>query len=298
MDDPFEQYLCQVGAASRDELIARTGRHRFDNAVKAGRLVAVFPRSYALPWMADHAAVRRRAALASVGGETAFSHVSTLEAYELPIPGDYPLHVTGYLPRHPRGVPGELVVHRSRRPLKARSVSGFPVVPLADALVASWPLLRGPDQRAPLLEAWRRRLVSGQALADQLDNMWWVADRARLKDVVALLLAGCESPLEMWGYTSVFSVPGLDDAARQLVVRVRGKTYRLDMAYEDEKVNVELDGRRYHAAPEQWERDIARDMAVATVGWQTLRFSHRRLREEVNECRRDVLAVRAQRRPR
>lgn len=296
MDDPFERHLNQLGAASRADLIARAGRHRFDNAVKSGLLCAVFPRAYALSWLADYRRVRMRAALISVGGDNAFSHLSTLGAYNLPIPQAAPLHVTAYLPRHPRGVPGELVVHRRRRPIAARMVSGFPVVHVEDALVASWPLLRGPDQRAPLIEAWRRRLVSGAALARQLDNMWWIAQRAGLKQLVTLLLAGCESPLEMWGYQTVFAVPGLDDASRQLVVRVREKTYRLDMAYEEEMLNIELDGREYHASPEQWERDIVRDTAVATLGWQTVRLSHRRLTTDVEGCRRDVLAVRTQRR--
>lgn len=296
MDDPFERHLIRVGAASRSDLVALVGRHRFDNAVKSGLLSAVFPRAYALSWLADSEPVRMRAALVSVGGDNAFSHLSTLGAYELPVPQPAPLHVSAYLPRHPRGVRGELVVHRSRRPIAARVVAGFPVVQLEDALVASWPLLRGPDQRAPLIEAWRRRLVSAAALARQLDGMWWVPERPSLKQLVTLLLAGCESPLEMWGYQTVFAVPGLDDASRQVVVRVRDKKYRLDMAYEEEMLDVELDGREYHASPEQWERDIVRDAAVATLGWQTLRLSHRRLTTDVEGCRRDVLAVRAQRR--
>ncbi len=96
----------------------------------------------------------------------------------------------------------------------------------------------------------------------------------------------------------MFDVPGLRGGIRQRTLIAAGKVYRLDLAFEDEKVAVELDGRAYHAGTESWERDIARDLAVATLGWQTIRLSHRRLTTDVDGCRRDVLAVLAQRRQR
>jgi very-short-patch-repair endonuclease len=147
-----------------------------------------------------------------------------------------------------------------------------------------------------VIEAWRRRLVSPAKLREHAEAMWWVRGINAMRELVGQLLAGCESELELWGYTDVFNVAGLDDCVRQKIVRVGDRVYRLDVAYEAEMVNVELDGRAYHESKEQWERDIARDLAVATVGWQTLRLPHRRLTGDVAGCRRDVLAVRAARR--
>ncbi|MDT4911886.1 MAG: hypothetical protein QOC66_1014 [Pseudonocardiales bacterium] len=284
------------GITTRRRGVAALGRHRFDNAVKSGRLAAVFPRVYAHPWDVDLPDVRRRAALLSVGGDAALSHLTALALRGLPVPDDSTLHVTAYLPRHPRGVPGEVSVHRSRRPLDSMEIAGLPVVRTERALSASWPLLAGPDRRAPLIEASRRRLVSTARLVREAETSWWIEDIGTLRELVSLLVAGCESELELWGYTGVFDVPGLDDATRQRVVRVSGKTYRLDMAYDDEMLNVELDGRAFHASADQWERDIQRDLAVATIGWQTIRLPHRRLFGDVAGCRRDVLAVRAARR--
>jgi len=76
----------------------------------------------------------------------------------------------------------------------------------------------------------------------------------------------------------------------------RSNSCWLDVAYEEERLAVELDGRKYHADAARWEKDIARDLAVATSGWQTIRLSHDRLHSDVDGCRRDVLAVRAARR--
>lgn len=69
------------------------------------------------------------------------------------------------------------------------------------------------------------------------------------------------------------------------------RRYRLDQAYEQEQVNVELDGRAYHASSEHRQRDIARDLALAKAGWLTIRLSHFRLTSDVDGCRRDVLQV-------
>jgi very-short-patch-repair endonuclease len=286
------------GAGSRAELLPIVGRHRLDNLIKSGQLVAVFPRAYARPWDADLVDVRRRAALKSVGGEVALSHLTALEMRSLPVPDGTPLHVTAYLTRHPRGVPGELVVHRTQAPLRAREVQGMAVVDLELAIATSWPLLSGPEQRAPLIDAYRRRLVSPTRLVRAAEAAFWIPDVRSFREVVSLVVAGCESELELWGYLGVFDIPGLSDASRQRILRVDGKTYRLDVAYDDEMLNVELDGRAFHASQQQWERDIARDLAVAKLGWQTIRLPHSRLFGDVDGCRRDVIAVRKARRTR
>jgi very-short-patch-repair endonuclease len=284
------------GVAAREQCLQVVSRCAFDDEVRRGHLVAIFPRAYARPWDVDQVDVRRRAALVSVGGEAALSHLTGLGMWELPAPAPAPLHVTAYNPRHPRGVPGELVVHRTLLPLDARTIDGLAVVRPEVAAVMSWPLLCGSDQRAPLLEGNRRRLLSPARAAALAEKMVYLKGIKQLRELLGLLLAGCESELELWGYTDVFNVPGLDDAQRQTVLRVGNRNYRIDVGYEAEKLAVELDGRAYHASPQQWERDIARDLALATIGWQPVRLSHHRLPHDVEGCRRDVLAVRAARR--
>ena len=54
---------------------------------------------------------------------------------------------------------------------------------------------------------------------------------------------------------------------------------------------VELDGAAWHGSRVQRERDIRRDALIATIGWQTLRYSYARLNGEPEACRRDILAT-------
>jgi REase_MTES_1575 len=284
------------GVAARTDLLTVVSRAALDDKIRRGELSCLFPRAYARPWDADLPDVQLRAALASVGGEVALSHVTAVDRWDLPVPPDGPIHVTAYNPRHPRGIPGRLVVHRTLLPLDAVTRNGMPTVRPELALMTSWPLLAGPIQRAPLIEACRRRLANPARLLELAERMWWLGQLPAVRELVGLLLAGCQSELELWGYTDVFTGPGLADATRQLRVVVDGATYRLDMAYEAEKLAVELDGRAYHSSDEQRERDERRDIALAKLGWQTLRLSHFRLHNDVEGCRRDVLAVRAARR--
>jgi very-short-patch-repair endonuclease len=244
----------------------------------------------------DHPPARERAALASVGQPAALSHVTALRRWGLPAPLRDAVHVTVPVARHPIGRTPGLIVHRTRVPTRVREVDGLPIVEPAVAVVRSWPMLAGPDQRAPAIKAVRTRLVSPAELAGAATRAVGMAGRAALMRLVALLDAGCESELELWGYLGVFDAPGLDHAVRQKVIQVRGEYYRLDVAYDEERVNVELDGWRFHSSREQRERDMRRDAALASIGWLTLRYSHERLHEDVAGCRRDTLAALAARR--
>ncbi|MCU1659822.1 MAG: uncharacterized protein JWO57_4478 [Pseudonocardiales bacterium] len=85
--------------------------------------------------------------------------------------------------------------------------------------------------------------------------------RRHLGRLVEMLAAGCHSELELWGYPDVFDVPGLRDRVRQRRVQVGGRSYSVDLAFDEQRLAVELDGRDYHASPAQWERDIRRDLA-------------------------------------
>ena len=67
--------------------------------------------------------------------------------------------------------------------------------------------------------------------------------------------------------------------------------FLLDAAYNEVKLAVEMDGAAWHGSREQRERDIRRDSLLATIGWQTLRFSYGRMTGAPDACRRDVLAA-------
>ena len=286
----IDELLARTGrVATRHQLLQVVTRNQFDHEVAAGYLVAVFPRAYCRPWDADDPAVRERSAVLSTGGAVALSHLSALRRYRLTVPPGESIHVTVGVRRHPiHKLPG-LIVHRTRVRTRVRRVDGLPVVDPAVAVVRSWPLLPGPDRRGPAIEAVRNRLVTPAELRAAAARAVGMRGRAKLVQLTDLLASGCESELEIWGLLDVFNIPGLDHGVRQRTLRIGGRTYRVDLAYDEERVAVELDGDRFHSTREQREHDRIRDADLATIGWLTLRYSHDRLHHDVAGVRRDTL---------
>ena len=299
MNELISSFLVAHGnVGSRQALVDLVGRISFDAEVRRGHLVRVFPRAYVRPWDGDDITLRRRAALISVGGRAGLSHRTALRQWDLPCPGfEAVVDLSVPWSRNPSPSAPGLRVHHIKEPFpEIVLVHGLPTVSCASAITTSWPYLRASDQRAPFLAARRDKLVTPADVRRELRRSTRIRGRRQLLELADLIDAGCESELEIWGYLDVFDIPELAHANRQRVIEVDDHTYRLDLAYEAERLAVELDGRKFHASPEQWERDIARDLALATVGWQTIRLSHNRLTRDPAGCRRKVLNVLAARR--
>jgi very-short-patch-repair endonuclease len=278
--------------ASRRRLTSVVSNAALDDEIRRGHLVRVFARSYARPWDVDTPEVIQRAALISCGPGSALSHSTALRRHGLNRSGNpEPVHVTTPASKHPRGRPGRLVVHRSNRPLPRIRVSGLPTVDIPTALVQTWPTVSGSDGRAPLITATRNRRVRVDQVRLALKFAPKLARRRSLYELLDLIEAGCESELELWGFREVFTGPEFAAGRWQYPIRTANGSYRIDLAFEVEKLAVELDGRGYHSSDDQWQRDIRRDLALATIGWQTVRLSHQRLTHDRHGCRLAVAKV-------
>jgi hypothetical protein len=269
-------------------------RTAVDHEVRRGQLARVFPRAYVRPWDVDQVEQLERAAFLSVGAPVALSHLTALRRWGV-IDSPDSVHVTVPYGRRARPRP-EWVVHRARTFPRVIGIDGFATVDLPDALVTSWGLLAPHERRRPVIAAIRDRLTTPASVADALLRYPKVTGRRDIALLAQLLSDGCESELEIWGFRKVFDHPGLRHGTRQLEIRTRSGGYRIDLAFEDEKVAVEMDGESFHSTRDQRETDRRRDAALAALGWLTLRFSYRRLHDDINGCRRDTLAALAVRR--
>jgi very-short-patch-repair endonuclease len=284
------------GVARREWLLRTVSPGVVDGEVRRGSLVALFPAVYCRPWDADLLEVRDRAAVLHVAGPVLLSHLTALRRFDLlPDGADEAVHVLVPAGRGLRSVPGRLVVHRhSGRFPPAVRLRSLPTVDLPAALVQSWPLLDEPRGRKLVIDAVRERHVDVAALRAALEAPK-TSGRRSLLALCDLLDAGCESELEIHGLLRVFTVSGLRHGKRQLWVSAGGRRYRLDLAFEAEKVAVELDGGT-HSGDDARESDTRRDAALAAAGWLTVRFTYWRLVDDPDGCRRDLLRILASRR--
>jgi very-short-patch-repair endonuclease len=76
---------------------------------------------------------------------------------------------------------------------------------------------------------------------------------------------------------------GLPPAVQQHQVRVGGRSYRMDLAYPAEKIDIEYDGWEAHRPRSAFDNDRDRDMRLELEGWLVLRFTSRHGRATVVE---------------
>ncbi len=82
-------------------------------------------------------------------------------------------------------------------------------------------------------------------------------------------------------------------AERQWPEIVAGRRYLLDFAMfcREGNIDVETDGDTYHSGPRASARDNHRQNALASRGWQTLRFNTPQLEIEIDRCIEEIAAL-------
>ncbi len=87
----------------------------------------------------------------------------------------------------------------------------------------------------------------------------------------------------------LFEDAGLPELTHEYEVAVAGHRYRIDLAYPDLKIAIELDGRGHEML---FDEDPIRTNRLETAGWLVLRFTWRRLIEDPGGMAADVLLAR------
>lgn len=290
------------GLIGRDHALTLVAGHVLKDATRGGALVRLYPRVFALPEAADRPEVRRHGALLCVP-DSGLSHLDGLAHWDLPGQARDDLEPSIHLSRSSTLPPVEvegLTVHRRTgfEPVAPQTVIrlGARVVRMEQAIVESWPLLAAPDQRLPAIVAVRDRRTRGDRLLSCLDLQPRTAGAAQMRQLFELLSLGIHSHLEAWGHVRVFTDRRLPRSRAQVPVTLTsGRRVYLDRLFEEEMVNVELDGAAYHGKPGQRERDLRRDAALAALGYITIRFSHVRLHADPEGCIQELLAILATR---
>jgi Protein of unknown function (DUF559) len=183
------------------------------------------------------------------------------------------------------------VIHIGRRPVADVGRDGSPVTRLERSIVDSWTILSGADQRAPPIAAVGDRRTTPRRLLNEAAERVSLKGRASLLMLCDALKRACRSELELWGLRDVFGDARSAHGAWQLPVHVGSRVVYLDLAFERERVCVELDGAAYRLQPGDRERDMRRDAALSMLGWLVLRFSFGRLHEQAAVVTNEVDAV-------
>ncbi len=286
--------------ASTVDLAARTSGRSVGRWIKSGRLVRLHPGWVTVPALAEDWTVRAHAATGYTGG--ALSHMSALALHRVVDVEVTRLDVAVPSARRVRSSRW-LRVHRTRDALPRVRARGLPATTLPRALVDTWGdahrtgALRGYDgvARGAVIRAVRERRTTPSAVSGDLAHRPELPGRAALTHLLALVAGGCRSELEVFGVLHVLSVPGLPRCVQQHRLVLPDGPVLLDAAWPAVKLAVELDGAAFHGSRRAREQDLARDVALAALGWVVLRFSYRRLTRYPEACQAQIAAVYRQR---
>ncbi|MGK5114705.1 DUF559 domain-containing protein [Geodermatophilus sp. CPCC 205506] len=285
------------GLATRQELLARVPGSVLDGYIGRRTLIRLLPHVYRAADGRMTEDLLLRAALRHAGPAAALSHTTALAVWGV-LPLERPLHLTVDQSIRRAGAP-DLIVHRRLRfsPESPQCVvrRGLLITDLPRSVVDGWPLLAPADRRPLLLDVIRQGLTTALHLRGALAERPNVGGHRLLAQAIDLAEDGCQSELEALGVLDVFRHPSVPRSVGQHRIVLPSGAIRLDRAWPEVKIAVELDGARHHTSPEDRRKDLARDTALAALGWVVLRFTYADVRRDPDLVRRRVLEVYATR---
>jgi very-short-patch-repair endonuclease len=180
------------------------------------------------------------------------------------------------------------VVHQSNTlaPEDIVYIAGVPVVSAAFAIVAVSGRLTELALRGLVRDALATGVATLTQFSDALDRHGPASTRqwSLLRQIVAVrmqaqLLDAAESVLEERVITWLTDEGFTDFVLQHEVVTSRG-TRRVDIAFVDRKVAVEVDGHRFHSTAERFHDDRKRDLELRVAGWDLLHVSAATTKDE------------------
>lgn len=267
----------QYGVITRDQALeAGMTLREIRGRTSSGRWRKLHPRVYA-PSSAPASWRQRLMAAASWAGEgSAISHRSAaaLWGFDGFTPGVIELTTARSL------TSPAVIVHRSRRlpECDVTTCDGISVTTPTRTLIDIGSVCSNDKVEAALDFGLRRGLTSIRYIRRRLGEI--AGPGARGAGVLRSLLverdpssAPTESILES-RFRSLIRRSGLPPPVTQQSIYSReGILARVDFAYPDSRLLIEVDGWDHHANKEMWQRDLQRNNMLTNLGWRVLRFS-------------------------
>jgi hypothetical protein len=268
----------QHGLISKQQALeAGLDRHRIQHRLTIGRWVVMHENVYKVAGVPDSPRQRILAAVLAVGPLTAASHRSAAELHGLWTPKPAVVEITTTRDRSPEV--GDAAVHRLAD-LHERSVTavdGIPCTTVARTLVDLGAVLPEKSVAKVFDRAHGRNLVTVSTVKTTLDA---VARRGRRgAGVIRRVLEpqlGCEPVAGVFEARMVrlLAAQGLPPAVPEYEVWHEGAfVARVDFAYPELRLAVEVDGYAAHSSIDAFRRDRTRQNALVTAGWTVLRFT-------------------------
>ncbi len=144
--------------------------------------------------------------------------------------------------------------------------------------------LAEPTLEQTLDRAFNRGLIAGERFASYLNEPRNLRrpGTGELREMVSVRIAG--RPIESVLETAFFRLlrkHGLPLPVPQYEVRTRSGTRRIDFAYVQERVAIELNGWSVHGTKAAFDADHVRTAELRALGWDVLPFTWEQIHKQV-----------------
>lgn len=247
-------HACGLSEHDIDQL-RRAGHLQADRGRRVLRAAAAFPTPMTECWSA---VLNARAPL---------SHSSAAAAWGIDVPGDGRLHVTAAGRRRTRMPPG-IRVHRVLLPEGAVvALEGLPVTERGRTMLDCVGLMRRREAITLFDRALQQNWISLRGVAQRLSmepgrhgntQLRWLLDHASEGEAVSeRRLHDLLRMAAITGWTANVPVLG----------------YSVDVAFEQLRLIIEVDGWAHHSKVERFQSDRQRQNILSNAGWTILRFT-------------------------
>lgn len=218
----------------------------------------------------------QRLVAACLGGPAVASHRSAGLLWGLPAMPPEIVEVTAL--RHRRRKAPDVIWHESYHltPRDITEIRGIQVTkPVRTFLDLGW-VLTADQLEEVLNEGVRRNLVSVPAISYRMEELGPLRrGTANVRRVLARHSPGRRPPESVLEtrFLQLVRDAGLPQPVPQHEIRAAGELVaRVDFAYPDLRLAIELDGEAYHFGERAERRDRTRENAVVALRWRVLRF--------------------------
>ena len=283
----------QAGAVSRRQLLQHLGASTIDRWVADGQLVRLRPGTYAPATAAISTATRLHAALLYAGRGAHLSHTTAAQVHGIDAGDGASIHIAVPADRTVAAQPG-LTLHRSATLAGSQvheTKGRLRVTSVARTLIDLVDVTARPSLDLAWSDALRSKLVTIDYLSEQLRSSGRRRRLAALRGMLTELDPALESVLEA-EFSAVLRSSRVPPPTPQheiwdgplLIARV-------DFAYVDRRLAIEIDGYEFHSRYDRFQRDRERRRALKKLRWDVVEFTAHDVRARPGETARNVMEL-------
>ena len=193
--------------------------------------------------------------------------------------------------------PWVLYAHHNRLPVRTiretpdrrEEVAGVPVAPRDRALLDLARFLPTEHAKRLLLRAAQLRGSAPTiALLERAEGLPpGYSGARRVAALIEDLSTGAHSDAENL-LVSLLVQAGFNGYVVNLPVRLGNAPVRIDVAFPQARVAIEVDGRAFHSSPQRFQSDRTRQNRLVAAGWRVLRFTWEDLTQRPEQVLRRI----------